>query len=287
MVQFFSGHLIPGTMFILLGLRWSIATSYTLAKGKGREFRSTTTVNLPFNFLWLGDRLVETLLKLFAGVYGVVAHEIEAAETRLKAEIGQNDEMGDAWSILYRTRHHTIIYTAFLVSSFVELLIYLNVHLPEKLDKAMLIITFGLEGFVFMFHMSSRSEVDAHMHLLQTVSIFSTMLFSVLEAVNDQQVLFMYGRCVFVALQGSWFYQTAFALYYPFDWPSFKWNQQSIKETPQITSYFCEHFIVILCSLIFLHLVIQRIVNGKWENGSDATIEKTKNEFIDCKIRII
>lgn len=271
MVEFFSGHLIPGNLFLLLALRWSITTSYNYVKSS--RHRSTVTMNLPCNFMFLQSQLVETVLKLIGGIYGVSIHVVQADEAKdhaIKGIIEYNGDFGDTWSIMYRTKHHYIIYAVFLLSSIVELLVYFGVHLPKNSDRAMLILTFGVEGFMFLFHLTARSDVDVEFHVMQTASIFGCLLFAVLEAVNDRQVLYTYGRCLFVALQGTWFFQTAFALYYPLNWSRFKWDLTDQRLTTNVIFCFCVHFISILLVLIFIHLFMEVIIN--------RSLTKTKSD---------
>lgn len=281
MVRFFSGHLIPGALLLSLSLRWTISVSYWYSKSKSKKtnFRSTATMELPPGFWLLRHRLVETFVKLAGSLYGVVIHWFEANEARIHAERGileYDGEFGDTWSIMYRTNHHYIIYMGFLLSSLVEALVYVGVHFPRKSQHAMLIITFATEGFMFYFHLTSRTSVDVQFHVMQTLSIFGCVLFSALECVNDRQVLFSLGRCLFVALQGSWFVQIAFALYYPLEWPPLKWNLHELKLIPNVTFYFCLHFLGVLVAIMLVFLFIQSVVEKKKRSEKNSEVEEEK-----------
>lgn len=299
MVRFFLGHIVPGSLFLLLSLRWSIATAYEYSLWRANrhhkrhrkelDYRSSVTMNLPCNLLFLRNKLVESYLKLIGAIYGVCFHFFEATDEKTKAIEGvieEKGEFGDTWSIMYRAKHHYAIYGIFMISSAVELLMYYGVQLPEKLDRALFILSFGVEAFMFSFHFHGRGNIDVQLHVLQTVSIYMCLLFSILEAVNERQVLYTYGRCLFTGLQGSWFFQTAFTLYYPYSWPPFRWDLHDHKLIANVTFQFCAHFMGFLVSMIFLHLLIQWIVTGsptgKCE-GAGGRGDKRRIQFVECE----
>lgn len=276
MARFFSGHLIPGVLFLSLALRWTISVSYSYSSKSSKKFRSTATMNLPPVFALLQNRLFETIIKMFGGLYGVVIHLVEAEEARQDAQKGiieYGGEFGDMIAIMYRTNHHYIIYLTFLLSSIVEILIYLGVHLPYKSDQAMLITTFSVEGFMFFFHLMGRSDVDVQFHVMQTVSIIGCVIFSSLEAVNNREIFYALGRCLFVALQGSWFIHTALALYFPIDLAFIKWNLHDQRLIANVTFTFCVHFIVILLLIMIMFLLVQTIVDKSASNRNEKKLK--------------
>lgn len=127
---------------------------------------------------------------------------------------------------------------------------------------------------MFSFHFHGRGNIDVQLHILQTAAIYCSLIFCILEAVNDRQVLYAYGRALFVAVQGSWFYQNAFALYYPYSWPDLKWDLHDHRLIANVTFYFCKHFIFALIGIIMLHLLVQWIVTGSWKGECDGDKKK-------------
>jgi hypothetical protein len=297
MVQFFSGHLIPGTLYFMLALRWMIATSYNYVKSKqtstDREvtkgpvyvYRTSVTMRLPCNLFYMQHNLVETYLKLIGGLYGVVSHVFQADAELYRAKQGiveENGDFGDTWSIVYRTKHHYAIYAMFVLSALVELMVYYGIELPEKLDRAFLIMSFVVEGFIFSFHFHGRSNIDVQLHILQTCSIGGCVLFCILEAIDECQVLFAFGRILFTALQGSWFFETAFVLYYPFSWPKLRWDLHDQKLAANVTFHFCMHLMVILVILLIVHWFIQRtLVLGY------CCFDKKKNKMFEMSREVV
>lgn len=64
-----------------------------------------------------------------------------------------------------------------------------------------------LSGFLFYYHVHMRPILDAHIHTLLLVAVFSGSASIMLEVfVRDNIILELFGGCMFI-LQGSWFYQ--------------------------------------------------------------------------------
>lgn len=62
-------------------------------------------------------------------------------------------------------------------------------------------------GFLFYYHVHHRASLDAHIHTLLLVPVFSGSASSMLEVfIRDNVILELFRACMFV-LQGSWFYQ--------------------------------------------------------------------------------
>lgn len=142
---------------------------------------------------------------------------------------------------------------------------HLGVPFPRKLDRAMLIMAFGFEAFIFSNHFGGRepNSVDTNLHIHLAVAVYGVVLFCILEAYNERQVLFSYGRCLFTALLGTWFFQIAIALYLPFQSISFlRWPTNNPVMIPEVTFYFCIHFFVIFV-LLFAELWVVQTFFGK------------------------
>jgi hypothetical protein len=117
---------------------------------------------------------------------------------------------------------------------------------------------------MFTFHFHARFPLDVQCHVLLTAAIYGCFVFSILEALDDRQVLFTYGRCLFVALQGTWRYQAAFILYYPYAWPpNMRWNLHDHGLIADVTFDFCLHVMGLLVALIFLHVFIHWLIVGR------------------------
>ena len=108
---------------------------------------------------------------------------------------------------------HMTMYSAFILDSVVQIMMYHGVwDLPRKLDYVTMTLAFGIEAFLFMFHLHAKAAVEVNLHVLLVNAIMGCVISCVLEAYNEKQILFTYSRCLFVLLQGTWFYQVNFKL---------------------------------------------------------------------------
>ncbi len=102
----------------------------------------------------------------------------------------------------YENTQHITMYTAFILGSIVEILLYHRFNIPRKAAHVMGIIAFSVEAFLFANHLHSRHALDIHLHQLLVLAIYGCVLSSCLEAYKPNQVLFTYGRIIFTLLQG-------------------------------------------------------------------------------------
>ena len=134
--------------------------------------------------------------------------------------------------------------------------------MPRKLDRAMLIMSYSFEAFIFSNHFNGRMNhsIDVALHTHLAFAVYGCALFCILEAYDEHQVLFTYGRCLFTALQGSWFFQIAASLYLPFQSISFlRWDVNNLDLVPEVTTYFCIHFFFIF-TFLFAQMCIVQVI---------------------------
>lgn len=220
-IDLYGGHLIPGTFFFLLGIRWLLITSYLHAKStsssdyssdtstsedesdggprervrkrrvlKSKPYRSTPI--MPASCLpctQIRHEWTESYLKLVGSIIGIVFHMREGILEYRAATSDPAYATPDTWPLIYRVKHHIIMYVAFFIGSIVELLIHCKLRLPARLDRAMLMMEFGVEAFVFSNHFRGRNQVDEHFHVLLATTIMGCLLFTILEAFNNRQVI--------------------------------------------------------------------------------------------------
>lgn len=111
------------------------------------------------------------------------------------------------WRFEKGNAQHITMYSSFVLGSIVEIMVYHGVDLPHKLDYGLGILSFAIEAFLFAFHLHAKAPVEVLLHVLLVYAIVGCVLFCALEAYDDTQILFTYGRILFTLLQGTWFYQ--------------------------------------------------------------------------------
>jgi hypothetical protein len=116
-----------------------------------------------------------------------------------------------------------------------------------------------MEGLIFSNHFYGRGEVDVQLHIMHALTIFMIAFFCTLEAFNEHQVLFTYGRVLFTFLQGTWFLQIAITLYHPvLGWDLAHHDHELV---PNVTFVYSLHFFAILVGLL-VELAIVRAIMG-------------------------
>lgn len=230
-IDLYGGHLIPGTLFFLLGIRWLLVTSYLHAKAvlsswesssnppssledydedsdefnsdESRPRRRATCKASQRHFPYRSKPIMaatclpctqirhewtESYLKLLGSIIGMVFHIREGVLEYNAATSIPGYANADTWAYIYRVKHHVAMYMAFFIGAIVELFIHCGLRLPARLDRALLIIEFGVEAFVFANHFHGRNEVDVQLHFLLAVTIIGCLAFTILEAFNERQV---------------------------------------------------------------------------------------------------
>lgn len=119
------------------------------------------------------------------------------------------------WRFEKGNAQHITMYSSFILGAAIEIMMHHGVDLPAKLDIALGILAFAVEGFLFAFHLHAKAPVEIYLHVLLVYAIVGCVVFCALEAYDGQQVLFTYGRIMFTLFQGTWFYQV---------WMSKSWN---------------------------------------------------------------
>ncbi len=190
----FLGHIVPGTMFILIGLWWSLATSvrFTLSANRHSRYLASTSMPcflLPFSKLQRAP--VETYLKLFLFTVGIIGE----AYTGLKTQPTRHFEIDNA--------QHITAYFIFFMAALVELLVQTKLQLPKRLDHAFSCAAFAIEAFIFANHLHARSMLDTHLHTLFVYAIYGCLVSAALETARPGQILFTYSRILFTLLQGD------------------------------------------------------------------------------------
>lgn len=129
---------------------------------------------------------------LFFGIYGIVllvstaSRLVPAGVDRLALSIALFVE-GEAFKRMFRSSHPT--------------------HTPDGAPPSDPRSCPALPGFLFYYHVHSRPALDAHIHTLLLVAVFSGSASIMLEVfMKSNIILELFGSCMFI-LQGTWFYQ--------------------------------------------------------------------------------
>lgn len=171
-------------------------------------------------------------------------------------------EMYDTWFFIIGNGQHITMYSAFVLGSFVEILRHYHFDIPAKLEYVTGILAFGVEAYLFAFHLHGKDALETHIHVLLVYSIIGCALFCCLEWYNQHEVLFTYGRIICTILQGTWFWQIGFILYGD-EVGLEHWDPTSHDQIMIITMSFCWHIFFIIVGLLCQLWIIKRAYASK------------------------
>ncbi|CAF4400412.1 unnamed protein product, partial [Adineta steineri] len=96
------------------------------------------------------------------------------------------------------------VFLGFGLASFFEIFVHLKYSLPDGIDFLVNILAYGIQGFLFHFHLHGRNEIDIHVHTLLVYAISFCVLAAIWEYNRPNQILATYARIAGTFLQGVW-----------------------------------------------------------------------------------
>lgn len=100
---------------------------------------------------------------------------------------------------------HVTMYSAFLISSLAELLVYFEMNLPERFEFVCGAMAFLIEAFMLASSPIPASSLEQYIRRLLVYAVLGSAFFVICEFLNQQQVLFTFGRNLFTILQVDFF----------------------------------------------------------------------------------
>ncbi|XP_061608003.1 transmembrane protein 45B [Phyllopteryx taeniolatus] len=277
----FGGHAIPGSFFLLFGL-W-LTVKHTLQHYWRKKQPKGKAVLPPF---FKRMDYIEGGLQIFASFVGIMVEQfvVDGPHARLY------DVQNNSWVKLMNWQH-TTMYLFFGISGIALVVSTVSKLVPVGVDRLALSLALFVEGFLFYFHVLSRPPLDAHIHSLLVVAVFSGSASTMMEVfIRDHIILEMVKGCLFI-LQGSWFFQIGFVLYPP---SGPKWDLTLHNNIMFVTMCFCWHlavaFFVVTCTSAAVWITLRRfsrrardiemVMRNKvsTENSEKALLEESEEE---------
>ena len=240
----FSGHVLPGSFFILYGVAWIILAMMTHLKSKAgssqaskRNKRDHSMVNgisffdhkrdiglsrkswLPLPCSPLSRVPLEPIIKVVLPLIGIL---IEAFLNIIKDHQGKPHITGSVYHVYQSDGYlndlgklqHITMYAAFVLSGIVDILT-IFVKFPHQTSALFLTLAFLTEGILFYFHTDGRDAINIQIHFILTLVIGVCVLFAFLRTMYATNLLINLGLGFSIFLQGTWFIQTAHFLFPP------------------------------------------------------------------------
>lgn len=255
----FGGHAIPGSFFLLLGcwltIKHILQHYWRTSQPKGRRIMSPLFRTLDYT---------EGGCLIFASFVGIMIEQfvVDGPHAHLY------DTENRSWVKLMNWQHGTM-YLFFGISGIALVASTASKLVPAGVDRLAFSLALFVEGFLFYYHVHSRPPLDAHIHSLLLVAVFSGSASTMLEVfIRDNIILELFRACLFI-LQGSWFYQIAFVLYPP---RGPEWDLTQHDNIMFITMCFCWHLAVALLLVACLSSVVWFTVKRFSGRGQDIEI---------------
>lgn len=225
----FGGHALPGALFLIIGLWWSVKYPLKHFHQKGKRGLGAHAY----------QRLecIEATIRTFLPLIGILAEQFVSTGPHLHLY------HGDHWVKLMNWQH-TTMYLFFSVSGLIDLLSCLYTHIPQGFGKLGMAIAASVEGLLFYYHVQNRPLLDQHIHSLLVIALIIGSMAVFLEVFLQDNVVLELFRTSLVLLQGTWFWQIGFVLYPPSGGPA--WDLKSHENVMFITMCFCWHYLAAL-----------------------------------------
>ena len=263
----FKGHVLPGVLFILFGIWWTIQIWRKYLKTfQKRKDTFQCQVLYPPKLRRCGIN-VEALLLLTSGAIGILGELYLGA-----AYIGS----------VIRTRNiqHSVMYAFFILPGLFELIrpILKRRLLPnaDDISYLSLAMAYFMEVMLFSFHLMGRDVIDTTFHTLLVHTIHICTILSLAEMLFRNQILPAFGRALFTTLQGTWFIQIAFILYSPYD-DHVPWDPEDHRNVMLIACIYALHL-----GAVFLFSVMCGCIINCWTRKG-----KTDEEDAELAVQLL
>jgi hypothetical protein len=202
----FLGHCLPAFFFLAIGLWHLYSCLVSYAHSDRQKYVAEVYHEGPGRF-----RYIELHLIIGATLFDIVF------ELLLSTDFRPLDKNGHIpMSLLNDYEHSAMLFLFFLfalatlISESTDLL-----PLPQGALHAIAGVCFSIEFLLFHFHSANHEGLEAQAHTLLTIPIFACLALSWLLTWRNGSFILDLAAAASLVLQGTWFLQVAFTLFYP------------------------------------------------------------------------
>ncbi|KAM3601156.1 uncharacterized protein V6R79_008513 [Siganus canaliculatus] len=255
----FGGHAIPGSFFLLYGF-W-LMVKHTLQHYWRTNHPKGRNITPPF---FKKMEYFEGGFAIFATFVGIMVEQfvVDGPHARLY------DQENSSWVKLMNWQHSTM-YLFFGISGIAQVLSNASKLVPTGTDHLALSIALFVEGFLFYYHVHMRPPLDAHIHSLLLVAVFTGSASCMLEVFIKDNIIVETLKSGMFILQGSWFYQIGFVLYPP---SGPEWDLKLHDNVMFVTMCFCWHLATAILLVASTYCAVWFTVTRCSARGRDIEI---------------
>ncbi|XP_066478341.1 transmembrane protein 45A [Tiliqua scincoides] len=269
MITNFAGHVLPGTLFLLFGLWWSV--KYPL---KYLCRRKTNAYPLGSKVGFQHVEVIEGIIKAAIALIGMIAEQFVPSGPHLKLYNYETNQ----WDHLMNWQHATM-YLFFGISGLVDIVVHTTNMFPIALDRMMLSLAVFMEGFLFYHHIHGRAILDQHVHQLLILTIFGGAFIIFLEVFFRGIIVLEMFRASVCLLHGSWLWQIGFVLYPPSGSP--EWNQMDLNNVMFLSMCYCWHYAFAILIVALNYTIANWVVRSKMKRAPAVEIGLLKRSEQD------
>lgn len=260
-----AGHLVPGSIFLIIGLWWMYSTWYRYFICRQKRIRYYVSTAYPL--YCCGPKVamlpIEAFVVIFGTVLGILIELIAGFNLTTDPNTHHHSFYEGANNL-----QHFAMYFMFLLVGIIQLLVHYEYPLPKFTDSVAGCLAFSAEAFLFYFHGHARDLVEVQLHVFLVFSIGAIVVCGVFEMVQkENQIYASLMRAYFTTLQGTWFYTVAFFLYSPFHEHYEQSKDPDAHRTLMLIAYyFVMHLAVTLILLLVFAIIAHYASRSKSTN---------------------
>ena len=259
------GHLVPGTMFILLSLWWYINAVFACIKRrkgvllKTKTSDGSTNLCIPRPQAWFPCSYKNREIPFEPVAKVVLAFSGGLLELLYESQYRLFDMKGDFVQSHLNNFAHSTMFSIFALSGLIDLSEnYSLLPLPRGTSNLILSWGFFVEGLLFYNHLHGRSALNVHIHTFIYLLAFATAVVILLEIASISPLPLIL-RAYFTTVHGTWFYQVGFVLHGPSPWQN---NERNVEFTTiALVWHMIAVFIVYAATYAVMHRVFSRMSN--------------------------
>ncbi|CAI2731360.1 unnamed protein product [Schistosoma spindalis] len=227
----FLGHIYPGLLVIIVGLRnlWINLRSFYTGECNHNQLNGKNDCHNPHD------------LKI-----GIICSANEIIPCLIY----------DEYYFGGHSYQHMTIFIAISLYGVVRIILsYKLPHLFKQISDLFYLMVGCAVYFLLMFHLHERTPFDTHVHIILIHTISFTIISHIAQIISNSNPIFSLIHNFCFILIGSWLCHIAFYLYPPWSWLTV-WDQNDIISIIHVNNILSYHMIMICLTIIIMMFIL-------------------------------